>query len=502
MSAAPTTIRDWLPGFASAADRALADDPDPPVYTDDPDDDRDDDDHGIRFDDPDFRCWQHSEKVQRDFLRIELRGQEQPDGTVRLTCYKCKSPITATWEGSGFASRCEKCRPSDHDVWRRIAGLMPWPDNENIYGDDVPDHDAPEAEATPMLTIVSCAQAPDPPDPLFTNGPRPGELSLLLSESGKGKSFVLLALSVSYVTGRAFISSLRPHGAGRVLYLSYEDGACYLRNRLDGIDPHGGWREAEERGDLLIVEAPAPIFETVNRSVALTRTGGEALENTIQHYRPDLVILDPLSGVAVLDDENGNAALHAVADGLARMAKRHNCAIILAHHASKGRADMATQSMARGGSSLACRARLIWTLTDPEKVEANGFVLLSTVKSTHGPMPAPILLQRGVRGNFTEADYNDAQEVHTDRLARLMAEQLGKNEANWSARDINREAPAKHFREALKTKFGASMSRDLLSAAYNHAVAHGYIVEEKTRTGGTEKCVPRQSKNAKLAGQS
>lgn len=349
-----------------------------------------------------------------------------------------------------------------------------------------------------VLQFTTVADAGPVEPPLFTNGVRRGDLGLLLAESGMGKSYVMLALAASLSTGEVILPAFTPEGWGasepsRVLIVGYEDHPSIVRDRLDAIDETGAWRDAEADGMLGFLLDIGPLFEMQGRTVTPS-AAGKRLDATMRQFQPDVVFIDPLSGAAVLDDENANAALHRVAALLVDLAKKHDCGTILSHHASKARAEVASQSMARGASSLACRARWIMTLTQPADLNGPDLVQATIVKDSYSRPPGPILLRREAGGALMQVSHSELAGVQYEALAQTFAESLGENEAEWSYQTILKEAPCKEFREALKAVHKKSMSRDGLKAAYAIALERGWIVEVKKQTGGSEKRIPRLRK--------
>jgi hypothetical protein len=362
-------------------------------------------------------------------------------------------------------------------------------------------HHTPEgiAELFPdVLKFTTVADAGPVEAPLFTNGVRRGDLGLLLAESGMGKSYVMLALAASLSTGEVILPAFTPEGwetsePVRVLLVGYEDPAPIVRDRLDAIDGSGAWREAEADGMLGFLLDMGPLFDMQGRTVAPT-VAGKRLDATLGRFQPDVVLIDPLSGAAVLDDENANAALHRVAVLLVDLARKHDCAIIMSHHASKAKAEVATQHMARGASSLACRARWILTLTQPGDLNGPDLVQATIVKNSYERPTGPILLRREAGGALLQVSHSELAGVQYEALARTFAESLGENEAEWSQRDIVKESKCGEFREALKLVHKKSMNRDGLKLAYDIALERGWIVEVKQQTGGSEKRIPRLRK--------
>jgi hypothetical protein len=218
--------------------------------------------------------------------------------------------------------------------------------------------------------------APQPLAWLWPGRLAQGKLAMLDADPGMGKSLVTLDLCARLSTGRPFPDGAAVAGPGRCLLLNAEDGAqdtVLPRLRALGADldrvfllPH----EDSATGMPIRFPSRADLLE---RNVA--RTGAR------------LVVIDPIVaflGPSVLtsQDQSVRQALYP----LARIADRHQAAILLVRHLNK---LGGTQSLYRGGGSIgfvgACRSA--WLLArDPHRPERR--VLAQIKNNLAAPQPS------------------------------------------------------------------------------------------------------------------
>ena len=96
------------------------------------------------------------------------------------------------------------------------------------------------------------------------------------------------------------------------------------------------------------------------------------LEASILRRKPDLMILDPFVKTHSVE-ENVNSLIDDVAQLLTDLAVKHNIAIDVPHHTSKGAADPGNADRGRGASALKDAARLTFTLSPMSADEAEKF---------------------------------------------------------------------------------------------------------------------------------
>ena len=185
-----------------------------------------------------------------------------------------------------------------------------------------------------------------------------GKLAILDGDPGLGKSFVALDLCARLSSGRPF-----PDGSSSPLP---GPANCVYFNGEDGDDDTTGPRLQALGADLERVFVLDQSDEDIGQPLSLPSQAA-ALDSLLTQTGAKLVVLDPI--VAFLDARvqiaNDLSVRHALAP-LARLAKKHQCVILLIRHLNKTGDQRA---LYRGGGSIAFVAacRSAWLIAaDPE----------------------------------------------------------------------------------------------------------------------------------------
>ncbi|HOC69426.1 MAG: hypothetical protein BWX80_02660 [Candidatus Hydrogenedentes bacterium ADurb.Bin101] len=320
--------------------------------------------------------------------------------------------------------------------YTQIARLAAaWSDRDrHVFGEalDALQQEAANGDSTENTQVAGAciADATSLPEPLFTHGPVPGGFGLIIGTDGIGKGWLTLDLLLGCALARPMnIPAFRRNGRPlRVTYLCYEDDPRVLRWRLDrvcecaGVNPQA-WRDAEQDGRLHVAVDLPPLFMQGTRGAPVPTPICNALTRTLKTRRADLCIIDPLAAAAVLQSENDNSALNAVAVTLRERARDTGCAILLTHHTSKASRDDAGHHASRGGSALTGAARWVLRLLqspgDPDRLTAG------VPKNSYGPARHGISLYRQTQGVLCESDENDPglkQEEHVKRVVQFVTD--------------------------------------------------------------------------------
>lgn len=263
------------------------------------------------------------------------------------------------------------------------------------------------AQDRSRLLRAQVADAPAVPEPLFNHGPAPGGFGLIVGADGVGKGWLTLDLLLGCALARVMnIPTFRRAGPPlRVLYLCYEDDPRVLRWRLDrvcesaGVDPDA-WRDAEHRDGLRFAADLEPLFIQGGHGAPQPTDTFRALSRTLKAEPADLCIIDPLAAAALVQSENDNSALNAVAVTLRDLARDAGCAILLTHHTSKANRDAADHHASRGGSALTGAAR--WVLRLIQDGNDRTRLTAGIPKNSYGRSLGEITLQRLDQGVLRE----------------------------------------------------------------------------------------------------
>lgn len=181
-------------------------------------------------------------------------------------------------------------------------------------------------------------------------------VTLLGGHGGSGKSFLSLIWAVHVALGEPW-GGLRTK-AGRVLFLSLEDGADVLLWRLRKVvDGYGlGERLDELRASISLVDGSKSdgalvreVFVDGVRDVEPTPLFRQ-FEQKASEFKPDLIIIDNASD-AFAANEIQRQAVRKFIRILARLGEQHNAAVLLLAHIDKNAAKNGANGNSYSGST-------------------------------------------------------------------------------------------------------------------------------------------------------
>jgi hypothetical protein len=198
-----------------------------------------------------------------------------------------------------------------------------------------------------------------------------GFLSGLVAPGDAGKTTLRLTQAIELASGRELLGN-RIYQRCKVLIVSLEDDHNELWRRLAAICRHHGVDRAELDGRLFVT--------TVNGAKLAERVDGECrlgaldgmLRETIEAFRPDLLILDPFVKLHALV-ENDNADMDFVCVRLVKLAQDYDISVDCPAHTRKGDLEAGNSDNRRGGSAQRDAGRLDYTLTHMSEDEAKRF---------------------------------------------------------------------------------------------------------------------------------
>jgi hypothetical protein len=198
-----------------------------------------------------------------------------------------------------------------------------------------------------------------------------GFLSGLVAPGDAGKTTLRLTQAIELASGRELLGN-RIYQRCKVLIVSLEDDHNELWRRLAAICRHHGVDRAELDGRLFVT--------TVNGAKLAERVDGECrlgaldgmLRETIEAFRPDLLILDPFVKLHALV-ENDNADMDFVCVQLVKLAQDYDISVDCPAHTRKGDLEAGNSDNRRGGSAQRDAGRLDYTLTHMSEDEAKRF---------------------------------------------------------------------------------------------------------------------------------
>lgn len=201
-----------------------------------------------------------------------------------------------------------------------------------------------------VLSLGDLLALPIPPrEHLIMPWLKQAESAMVYAPPGVGKSMFALSLAVAIAGGGPFLSWAAPKPR-RVLVV---DGEMHMEDIKDRADlilaKQAGTDEQQARKNLMVFARQWQRPEIEFPDLA-TEEGRRVVENMAAHC--DLVILDNLSTLATLEDENAASSFNDIKKLLAKL-KQRNIACILIHHTGKSKTTY------RGSSMLATTFEVI-----------------------------------------------------------------------------------------------------------------------------------------------
>jgi hypothetical protein len=202
-----------------------------------------------------------------------------------------------------------------------------------------------------------------------------GDMTLVGSPGGAGKTSLAIGMAVSIAVGRPLLEEKIFGGEGlEALYINAEDSGIEMKRRIWAFCLKHNIEE-QDLNRLYVAGTDDPHVQRLSflrtnekNSSVLNQEGFEQLESLISALRPDLVVLDPLVTLCGGGNINDNAAMSLVMLELKRLAIKYDCAVLIIHHTRKG-GDLTTAEAISGASAivnLARRAIMPVTMTDDE----------------------------------------------------------------------------------------------------------------------------------------
>lgn len=163
-----------------------------------------------------------------------------------------------------------------------------------------------------------------------------GYLALLVGRPKSGKSWLILQAAMCIDMELPFLDRSTTHA--RILYFALEEGKRRIQERAKLLD----WepKNIDFAFDLSFLDNPD----------GLPGPGIEELENLSKYY--DMIVVDPLiAALSPSANENDNALMGGIFNGIARICKATNTAIIIVHHSGKAATEDVFKSI-RGASAI------------------------------------------------------------------------------------------------------------------------------------------------------
>jgi hypothetical protein len=208
---------------------------------------------------------------------------------------------------------------------------------------------------------------------------RRGEVGMLSSVTNKGKSTLIRNACLTLAAGGSFGDLVKKTKARKTLLLDFETSASRmqqdLRTQTRDLTPD----------ELELIEKNLFIAcDVLVKDELLNLSRDEHLklvERALEERNIDFLVIDTQAAAFDLFDENNNAEVsRKISKPLLRLARKFNCAILIAHHIGKQKSEEGQIKekvyAPRGASSFGCNVAAAFNLTadpnDPTLVTLSG----------------------------------------------------------------------------------------------------------------------------------
>ncbi|MDQ1249525.1 MAG: hypothetical protein QG597_3900 [Actinomycetota bacterium] len=235
------------------------------------------------------------------------------------------------------------------------------------------------------------------------------------------KTWLGLEIAVSVASGTLCLGRFHVPVSGPVLAFLAEDAPHAVKDRLVALCFHHGIEI--ECLDLHVIIA---------HSLKLDRASDvESLDATIESLRPRLVLLDPLVRLHS-GDENSSQTIASLLDSLRSLQRKHDCAVILVHHARKN------GSVSRHGQALRGSSD-IWAFGDSNIfITQKGSGLLLTVEHRSAAPPDPMVIALVSDPPHLVVSSADGADIPTSQLDDRIIDELSRSGDPVSRTELRR----------------------------------------------------------------
>ena len=228
-----------------------------------------------------------------------------------------------------------------------------------------------------------------------------GDYTVLMAPGGTGKTYLICGIAAAVSKGEALPGDLKPSGPRNVLIISAEDRGELLKRRLQA--------SGADLSRVLILDCMA--------SEGLNFTDGfSSFKETIQAYRPALVVIDPWHGFVGADaDLNKANAVRPLFQKLANVAKDGECGLILVSHVNKRAQGENVNNAATGSTDFINAARsALYVIFDEQNDDTR---IMVHTKSNYARLGRSVLFSID-NGGISWNGFSDIDRQTLERAAR------------------------------------------------------------------------------------
>ena len=198
-----------------------------------------------------------------------------------------------------------------------------------------------------------------------------GAVSMMVAPGARAKTTWLLTCALACASGRSLLGANVYGGPLSVLYLSAEDSRNEIALRLRAAMQHHDLSNADV-SRLFVIGADQwglPLLGTANGAPRIDPVGWNALIAELDRINPDVLIIDPLINVMGGVDANNSSVASLLTGQLAALAATGRIAVMIAHHAAKGRDPKSAES-AMGAATFVNLCRIVLAIEPLDKDDA------------------------------------------------------------------------------------------------------------------------------------
>lgn len=327
---------------------------------------------------------------------------------------------------------------------------------------------------------------------IFTDLIPKGIVGVITALGGTGKTFMLLYIILAAITGKLFFKCFNPVKPLKVLALLGEDPPNEIWRRFKSIQKSAGIeiKENDLKNLKLLCGKSRPLMELRNGNPTVTKKY-EWLKETVEEFKPDLIVIDPKSQWYGLEENNNDHNTQWV-NCLKELAALNGATILFSHHVSKSNSNKLEQSASRGGSALTDACRWVANMRRMDEVTAKKYEIddhwryieFSTSKNSYAPtLPGTLVFKFEEGGSLSQV------ELETRRVAKIavaIRDVLENFQGNLSKRDIIKEKTGKDFREKISTMFTGKITLTDLSQGLEYGLSKEYFCEKDVQIGQTK----------------
>ncbi len=289
-----------------------------------------------------------------------------------------------------------------------------------------------------------------------------GKLTILEGDPGIGKTWAALAITASVTAGCGLPGPDGRPGfrieANRVVYLTAEDGlADTLRPRLDAVGADVNLVLALTGFTSFDVETK----ERVENPVSMQHLA--IIDKVLEEHKPVLVVIDPIQAFlgAGVDMHRANEVRPVLA-GMANLAEKHRCAVLLIRHLGKSQMDRAIYR-GLGSIDFAAAARSVLLAgQDPDSPARRAIIHMKCSVAPLGPSVGYEIKE----GQFLWTGLSELTAAKVLMPEQAQGETCALDEAKDFLRDILADGPVT-AKEIEKQRRSAGISEPTLRRAKN-----------------------------------